>query len=61
MSWWIGFCIFFLFMCYAAINSKRDDSDGEQSYSGWQSVSEWAPSKFTRLSEQAAARNNELP
>jgi short-subunit dehydrogenase len=34
---------------------------GDQGYSGWQSGSEWAPSRWTRLSEQAAARNNELP
>jgi NAD(P)-dependent dehydrogenase (short-subunit alcohol dehydrogenase family) len=38
-----------------------DDTDGENSHSGWQSGSEWAPSTLTRLSERAAARNNELP
>src|SRR2546423_966543 len=38
-----------------------DDVDGEASHSGWQSGSEWAPSALTRLSERAAARNNELP
>ncbi len=35
--------------------------DGEQSYSGWQSVSGWAPSILTRSSERSAAENNELP
>jgi short-subunit dehydrogenase len=34
---------------------------GIERYSGWQSLSDWAPSKLTKLSEQAAARNNELP
>ena len=38
-----------------------DDTEGEQSHSGWQSSSDWAPSTLTRLSERAAARNNELP
>jgi NAD(P)-dependent dehydrogenase (short-subunit alcohol dehydrogenase family) len=38
-----------------------EDADGEQSYSGWQSTSSWAPSRLTRLSERAAARNNEVP
>ncbi len=37
------------------------EANGEQTFSGWQSSSRWAPSTFTRLSEQAAARNNELP
>jgi NAD(P)-dependent dehydrogenase (short-subunit alcohol dehydrogenase family) len=41
--------------------APTDDTDGEQSYSGWQSGSDWAPSALTRLSERAAARNNELP
>src|SRR5207302_414032 len=38
-----------------------DDAEGEHSHSGWQSGSDWAPSTLTRLSERAAARNNELP
>ncbi len=37
------------------------DESGSQSHSGWQSHSRWAPSRLTRASEQAAARNNELP
>jgi len=41
--------------------APTDDVDGEESHSGWQSSSEWAPSTLTRLSERAAARNNELP
>jgi short-subunit dehydrogenase len=34
---------------------------GHDSHSGWQSGSRWAPSPLTRLSEQSAAANNELP
>jgi NAD(P)-dependent dehydrogenase (short-subunit alcohol dehydrogenase family) len=34
---------------------------GEGRHSGWQSLSNWAPSRLTTLSERAAARNNELP
>ena len=41
--------------------APTDDTEGELSHSGWQSSSEWAPSTLTRLSERAAARNNELP
>jgi NAD(P)-dependent dehydrogenase (short-subunit alcohol dehydrogenase family) len=37
------------------------DEGGAERHSGWQSLSSWAPSKLTKLSEQAAARNNELP
>ena len=35
--------------------------DGNERHSGWQSLSNWAPSRLTALSERAAARNNELP
>jgi hypothetical protein len=31
------------------------------SHSGWQSLSEWAPSRLTALSDRAAAENNEVP
>jgi short-subunit dehydrogenase len=34
---------------------------GDAARSGWQSGSDWAPSKLTTLSERAAERNNELP
>jgi NAD(P)-dependent dehydrogenase (short-subunit alcohol dehydrogenase family) len=37
------------------------DGAGNESRSGWQSGSEWAPSKLTALTERAAAENNELP
>lgn len=37
------------------------DEAGDVARSGWQSLSNWAPSRLTRLTEQAAARNNELP
>jgi NAD(P)-dependent dehydrogenase (short-subunit alcohol dehydrogenase family) len=39
----------------------RAPSAGVESHSGWQSSSSWAPSALTRLSERAAAANNELP
>jgi hypothetical protein len=34
---------------------------GTEAHSGWQSLSKWAPSKLTRLTDRAAAENNELP
>jgi NAD(P)-dependent dehydrogenase (short-subunit alcohol dehydrogenase family) len=37
------------------------DDGGTESHSGWQSLSDWAPSRLTRLTEQAAALNNEVP
>ena len=35
--------------------------EGTEAHSGWQSLSDWAPSKLTTLTERAAAENNELP
>jgi NAD(P)-dependent dehydrogenase (short-subunit alcohol dehydrogenase family) len=35
--------------------------DGNRSRSGWQSLSEWAPSRLTTMTERAARENNELP
>ena len=40
---------------------RPDDNADTTSHSGWQSLSEWAPSKLTTLSDRAAAENNELP
>jgi short-subunit dehydrogenase len=37
------------------------DESGDLSHSGWQSHSKWAPSRLTRLSDHAAAANNEVP
>jgi NAD(P)-dependent dehydrogenase (short-subunit alcohol dehydrogenase family) len=37
------------------------DASGDQARSGWQSQSEWAPSLLTRLTDRAAAANNEVP
>ncbi len=37
------------------------DGAGAEQHSGWQSLSNWAPSALTRLTDRAAARNNELP
>jgi NAD(P)-dependent dehydrogenase (short-subunit alcohol dehydrogenase family) len=34
---------------------------GNEAHSGWQSLSDWAPSKLTKLTDRAAAENNELP
>jgi short-subunit dehydrogenase len=38
-----------------------DPTAGTEAHSGWQSGSEWAPSRLTRLTERAAHENNELP
>ena len=35
--------------------------DGDTRHSGWQSLSNWAPSKLTTLTDRAAAQNNQLP
>ena len=35
--------------------------NGTEARSGWQSLSRWAPSTLTRLTERAARENNELP
>lgn len=40
--------------------APEEGGDGA-AHSGWQSLSEWAPSKLTRLTERAASENNELP
>jgi NAD(P)-dependent dehydrogenase (short-subunit alcohol dehydrogenase family) len=37
------------------------DEAGDERHSGWQSLSDWAPSRLTTLTDKAAARNNELP
>jgi NAD(P)-dependent dehydrogenase (short-subunit alcohol dehydrogenase family) len=37
------------------------DESGDRARSGWQSLSDWAPSKLTALTDRAAAANNELP
>jgi hypothetical protein len=34
--------------------------DGDRARSGWQSLSAWAPSRLTRLTERAAAEHNQL-
>jgi NAD(P)-dependent dehydrogenase (short-subunit alcohol dehydrogenase family) len=36
-------------------------SAGAEAHSGWQSLSDWAPSRLTKLTDRAAAENNELP
>jgi NAD(P)-dependent dehydrogenase (short-subunit alcohol dehydrogenase family) len=35
------------------------DASGDRAHSGWQSLSPWAPSRLTRLTEQAALENNQ--
>jgi short-subunit dehydrogenase len=37
------------------------DGGSTHAHSGWQSLSDWAPSRLTRLTDRAAAQNNELP
>jgi NAD(P)-dependent dehydrogenase (short-subunit alcohol dehydrogenase family) len=37
------------------------DESGDKAHSGWQSLSDQAPSKLTTLTERAAQENNELP
>jgi NAD(P)-dependent dehydrogenase (short-subunit alcohol dehydrogenase family) len=37
------------------------DRPGTKAYSGWQSMSDRTPTSLTRLTERAAAENNELP
>jgi NAD(P)-dependent dehydrogenase (short-subunit alcohol dehydrogenase family) len=37
------------------------DGGSTEAHSGWQSLSDWAPSRLTRLTERAASENNELP
>jgi NAD(P)-dependent dehydrogenase (short-subunit alcohol dehydrogenase family) len=38
-----------------------EPSAGTDAHSGWQSLSNWAPSFLTRTTERAARENNELP
>jgi len=40
---------------------RPTNESGDQARSGWQSLSDWAPSKLTTLTDRAAAQNNELP
>jgi NAD(P)-dependent dehydrogenase (short-subunit alcohol dehydrogenase family) len=40
---------------------EPSDDAGAEAHSGWQSLSDWAPSKLTTLTDRAAAENNELP
>lgn len=45
----------------AMVLPQADPSAGNGARSGWQSLSDWAPSRLTRLTERAASENNELP
>jgi len=38
-----------------------DGAKGNTAASGWQSLSDWAPSRLTTLTNKAAVENNELP
>ena len=40
---------------------QATDASGDHRHSGWQSLSDGAPSKLTALTERAAAQNNQLP
>jgi short-subunit dehydrogenase len=39
----------------------REVAGGNAARSGWQSLSDWAPSRLTRLTDRAARANNEIP
>ena len=39
---------------------KPGDASGDRARSGWQSLSPWAPSRLTRLTERAALENNQM-
>src|SRR5262249_8687316 len=41
--------------------SPTEDGSGDHRRSGWQSLSDSAPSRLTALTERAAAENNQLP
>jgi short-subunit dehydrogenase len=43
-----------------ALLPRPNHGAGHQAYSGWQSFSAWAPSKLTRLTEEAAIDHNQL-
>jgi NAD(P)-dependent dehydrogenase (short-subunit alcohol dehydrogenase family) len=44
----------------ALLPAPSPTSGGER-WTGWQSMSDWAPSKLTQLAERAAVENNEVP
>jgi NAD(P)-dependent dehydrogenase (short-subunit alcohol dehydrogenase family) len=44
-----------------AILPAPTDGAGPDAHSGWQSLSDWAPSRLTRMTERAASANNEVP
>jgi hypothetical protein len=46
-------------MTNALLPPPRDES-GDRARSGWQSLSPWAPSRLTVLTERAAVENNQL-
>jgi hypothetical protein len=39
---------------------EPDSSAGDERWSGWHSLSNWAPSQLIRLAEQVARENNEM-
>jgi NAD(P)-dependent dehydrogenase (short-subunit alcohol dehydrogenase family) len=43
-----------------ALLPKTGGASGDRARSGWQSLSPWAPSRLTRLTERAAVHNNQL-
>jgi short-subunit dehydrogenase len=45
----------------AMILPAPSEEAGDERHSGWQSLSNWAPSRLTTLTDKAAARNNEIP
>jgi NAD(P)-dependent dehydrogenase (short-subunit alcohol dehydrogenase family) len=44
----------------SAVLPQAGEVSGDRAHSGWQSLSPWAPSRLTRLTERAAVVNNQL-
>jgi NAD(P)-dependent dehydrogenase (short-subunit alcohol dehydrogenase family) len=45
----------------ALVLPRASAGAGTTAHGGWQSLSPWAPSKLTRMTERAAVENNEVP
>jgi Spy/CpxP family protein refolding chaperone len=43
-----------------ALQPQPTDASGDRARSGWQSLSAWAPSRLTRLTDRAAVDHNQL-
>lgn len=52
---------FAMAMANTTVLPGPEPAAGTDAHSGWQSLSSWAPSRLTRLTERAAAENNQVP